>query len=363
MIILPDYYIPRDKPKIRLKINPAPKINIENDQILDDFIGSTQLLPDYSWVYTQEYVEEIYNYARSKIPPTVTDYILKISIITIYSMIVVLTIRLIFPLPTILLISLTLVSIYNRQGLIIASYMAWDLFFNRSGRTKPNPIMQTFTPTTNVWITSGLSGVLFVWMFVILGSILTGAIRSEAIYLVISTLTAMLLATIFPTTGRNSTLNSLLLVFAMFLTLIFLSGTSDLMLERVINLKDTLMNRTNYQVPPPPPPPVTIWTILANTFVEPQLINVPERMSLSVQLADIIGGWQGTIFTNLQPLSMSHPCAVLRYILSMIMLYSLVIGNLWGPGITISQACDIQNKIKEARPYGMNFHPPIKVEF
>lgn len=301
MIITPDLKISENKvPKLKLKT--APKIEIVNDQIADDFIGSIQLLPDHTWMYTQEYVEHVYKYMRKNLPPNITDYALKITIVTIYSLLTILLIRLIFPLPTILLLVLTAISIYHRQGLVITSYMAWDIFRSRSGLNKPNPIFQTFTPTTNVWMTNGLSGVMFVWMFVILGSIITGAIRSEAIYLVIATLTAILLATIFPTTGRNSTLNSLLLVFAMFLTLIFLSGTSDMMLEGVINLKDTIMNRTNQQAqppPPPPPPPVTLWTILANTFTEPPVINVAERMSLSAQLADIVGGWKGTIFSNL----------------------------------------------------------------
>lgn len=290
------------------------------------------------------------------VPITVTDYTLKIFIVAGYSILVILLVRFILPFPIILLVSLSILSVYNHQGLIIASYMAWDIFSSRSGRTKPNPVFQTFTPQTTVWFTEGLSGLLFVWMFVVIGSILIGAIRSEAIYLIIATLTAMILATIFPTTGRNSTLNSLLLVFAMFLTLIFLSGTSDLMVQGVVNLKDLFINRTNVinEPPPPPPPPITIWTILANTFTEPPPINVPERMSLPDQLVDIVGGWQGTIFSNLQPLSMSNPCAVMRYVFSMIMLYSLVIGNLWGPGITISQACDIQNKVKEVRQHGMN---------
>lgn len=359
MIITPEYVLPKirpAKPKLRLKIKSAPTIEIKPEVINDDFIGSIQLLPDYSWHYTQIYLEKFYDYVRPIVPPTITDYVLKILIVANYSFLVILIVRFILPFPIILLIALTILSIYNHQGLIIASYMAWDLFSSRSGRTKPNPVFQTFTPQTTVWFTEGLSGIMFVWMFVMLGSILTGAIRSEAIYLIIATLTAMLLATIFPTTGKNSTLNSLLLVFAMFLTLIFLSGTSDLMLEGVINLKDLLVNRTNIhnKPPPPPPPPITIWTILANTFTEPPPINLPERMSLSDQLMDIVGGWQGTIFSNLQPLSMSNPYAVMRYIFSMIMLYSLVIGNLWGPGITISQACDIQNKVKEVRQHGMN---------
>lgn len=195
-------------PDLKPKIKPAPQIKIVSNEINDDFIGSIQLLPDYSWMYFQKYVEDIYDYLRDKIPPTMTDYILKITIVTVYSLSVILIIRLIFPLPTVLLISLTAISIYNRQGLIITSYMAWDLFRSRTGRNKPNPILQTFTPTTNVCITNGLSGVLFVWMYVILGSIATGAIRSEAIYLVISTLTAMLLATtrIFPNTGLSCNL-------------------------------------------------------------------------------------------------------------------------------------------------------------
>lgn len=359
MIITPDYVLPTiksTKPKLKLTVKPAPTVEIKPDIVNDDFIGSIQLLPDYTWHYTQIYVGKFYDYFRPIVPPTVTDYVLKILIVASYSFLVIFLVRFILPFPIILLILLTAVSVYNHQGLIIASYMAWDLFSSRSGRTKPNPVFQTFTPQTTVWFTEGLSGIMFVWMFVVLGSILTGAIRSEAIYLIIATLTAMLLATIFPTTGKNSTLNSLLLIFAMFLTLIFLSGTSDLMLEGVINLKDLLINRTNAHnvPPPPPPPPITIWTILANTFAEPPPINIPERMSLSNQLVDIVGGWQGTIFTNLQPLSMSNPSAVMRYIFSMIMLYSLVIGNLWGPGITISQACDIQNKVKEPRQHGMN---------
>lgn len=359
MIITPDYVLPTtksNKPRLKLTIKSAPTVEIKPEIVSDDFIGSIQLLPDYTWHYTHIYLEKLYDYLRPIVPPTVTDYVLKILIVANYSFLVILIVRFILPFPILLLISLTVVSIYNHQGLIIASYMAWDLFSSRSGRTKPNPVFQTFTPQTTVWFTEGLSGIMFVWMFVMIGSILTGAIRSEAIYLIIATLTAMLLATIFPTTGKNSTLNSLLLVFAMFLTLIFLSGTSDLMLQGVINLKDILVNRTNIhnEPPPPPPPPITLWTILANTFTEPPPINILERMSLSDQLIDIVGGWHGTIFSNLQPLSMSNPYAVMRYLFSMVMLYSLVIGNLWGPGITISQACDIQNKVKEARQHGMN---------
>lgn len=241
----PNLNVPRKKPTIKITIKSAPKIKILEDPINDDFIGSIQLLPDYTWIYTQDHIETLYKYIRTKLPPNITDSVLKISIVTLYSVFIILLIRFIFPLPTILLVILTAVSIYNHQGLIITSYMAWDIFRSRSGLTKPNPVFQTFTPATKVWMTDGLSGVMFVWIFVIMGSILTGAIRSEAIYLVISTLTAILLATIFPTTGRNSTLNSLLLVFAMFLTLIFLSGTSDMMLQGVINIKETIMNRTN----------------------------------------------------------------------------------------------------------------------
>lgn len=136
MTVTPDYVIPNfksSKPKLKLKIKSAPTVDIKPEVVSDDFIGSIQLLPDYTWHYTHIYVEKFYDYVRPMIPVTVTDYVLKIFIVASYSFLIILLVRFILPFPIILLISLSILSIYNHQGLIIASYMAWDIFSSRSG--------------------------------------------------------------------------------------------------------------------------------------------------------------------------------------------------------------------------------------
>lgn len=95
---------------VKLRKLAAPKIDVKPDTVADDYVGSVGLL-DYTWTYVSKYAEDFFKYIRPKIPDQVTDYNLKIILVVTYSLAVVLIIRFICPLPTLVLIGLTRVSI------------------------------------------------------------------------------------------------------------------------------------------------------------------------------------------------------------------------------------------------------------
>lgn len=322
---------PLSKPlKFKLPVKPTLPPVLPKQTIADDYQGAMHVIPDVTWVWTQDYWQKISEKLVRKHPEYTT--IINGIIVTLHTCLVIFLTRLIMPFPFLILFLLTIISIYFGMGIVMTMYLVWDLFRSRSGRSTPVPITTVMAPPTVRWWTQGLSGILMLFILLVLGGIMTDAIRAEAFILVIAVVAGLVLATAFPTTGQNSATNSLFVVTAMIFFIIFLSGSSEMILDSLKSLLKTWVNRKNRETNDDS----HLFENQANK--EYDIIN---------QLLDVMRAWSGPFPAILTPISITTPKAMLRYIVSSANVWVMVISNIFGPGIAISVACDIQNKIKD----------------
>lgn len=266
------------------------------------------------------------------------------------------------------LVALMLWSWSEGTGILITFYCLFNfvrIVFSPKKLTVEN---LTTTPKSNFgdrnWFTQDVSGLLVCLIVLVGGGAYFDVFRSELMIVVVAVVTVMLLSKSFPTGGQNSTGNAVVVIIVLLMILFFGTGVGPALTTVISDTYEGYKySRSNrYQTeeiaqqrPAQPPPP---------NQPNPDQHNGDELGTYSV-LDDImlaVGSWRDPVWDQkAYGYSIVDLWSMVRFMMGTLFIYSMVIGDLLGPAVAVTEQTEITNKAKEDRREG--FMPILKTRW
>lgn len=301
---------------------------------LGDIINTAHMLPDIFHVYTTRLYLELYE--QFDLREKIGKLPFMVACFSIQTMMLVLIIRC-FPriigIP--LMLALTIVSVMNSCGMLLLLYLVFDtgrwlILGARTVSAYTAPVSET---RKEAWWTKELNGLIMLLVVMSVGGCYFGFFRTEVMYVCYMVVVILTFSTAFPTNGQNAGINSLLIMAASMIIILFVTGAG----ERLLGVLGDYARRSSQE--------------------RRERVVVQETTTDAwTELMYALGDWQSSIFLSTFALDITKPADCLRYVFGSTYLITLVLGNLLGPTSCIKAAALLQYKAtdKSKVPDGLN---------